>query len=41
MCYGCWACYNKCPTKAIYTGTFRGICHYPEPLPAVKVKLRA
>ncbi len=39
-CYGCWACYNRCPTKAIYTRNYRGIGHYPEPIEALKAKLR-
>jgi ferredoxin len=36
-CYGCWYCYNHCPTKAIYTKrtlgflTFKNIGHYPKP----------
>ncbi|MFA5806211.1 MAG: EFR1 family ferrodoxin [Melioribacteraceae bacterium] len=30
-CYGCWACYNHCPNKAIYTKKYRGIGHYPNP----------
>lgn len=27
-CYGCWACYNHCPQKAIYTAKLRGKGHY-------------
>jgi ferredoxin len=27
-CYGCWACFNNCPTKAIYTEQIRGIGQY-------------
>jgi len=23
-CYGCWACYNHCPEKAIYTKKVKG-----------------
>jgi ferredoxin/flavodoxin len=38
-CYGCWACYNHCPTKAIYTRKIRGIGHYPEPVEALREKL--
>lgn len=30
-CYGCWACYNHCPEKAIYTKKVRGKGHYPKP----------
>lgn len=30
-CYGCWACFNHCPSKAIYTEKFRGVGHYPRP----------
>jgi ferredoxin/flavodoxin len=38
-CYGCWACYNKCPQKAIYTKKFRGKWHYPKPNEALAKKL--
>lgn len=38
-CYGCWYCFNHCPTKAIYTGKFRGIGHYPRPNYQMKTKL--
>jgi len=38
-CYGCWSCYNHCPTKAIYTRKFRGTGHYPKPIESVKAKL--
>ncbi len=27
-CYGCWACYNHCPTKAIYTEKVKDKGHY-------------
>lgn len=30
-CYGCWACFNKCPSLAIHTGNIRGKGHYPGP----------
>lgn len=39
-CAACWRCYNRCPTQAIYTKKYRGRGHYPQPLPAVKEKLR-
>lgn len=38
-CYGCWACFNCCPQKAIYTETIRGIGHYPKPIKHFKEKL--
>ncbi len=38
-CYGCWACYNKCPQKAIYTDKFRGRWHYPKPNEELRKKL--
>ena len=38
-CYGCWACYNRCPFKAIYTKKFRGRWHYPKPNEALSRKL--
>ena len=38
-CYGCWACYNHCPTQAIYTRKFRGVHHTPRPLPRLIEKL--
>ena len=38
-CYGCWACYNHCPPRAIYTRSYRGRGHYPEPLAILKEKL--
>ncbi len=39
-CYGCWACYNHCPNKAIYTKKYRGIGHYPKPDSQLKEKLK-
>jgi ferredoxin/flavodoxin len=39
-CYGCWACYNHCPNKAIYTKKCRGTGHYPEPNSELKEKLK-
>jgi ferredoxin/flavodoxin len=39
-CYGCWACYNHCPNKAIYTKKYRGIGHYPEPNSQLREKLK-
>jgi ferredoxin len=38
-CYGCWACYNRCPTRAIYTRKFRSVGHYPKPSPLLRTKL--
>ncbi len=38
-CYGCWACYNHCSRKAIYTNKYRGVGHYPKPIDEVKEKL--
>lgn len=31
-CAHCWACFNRCPKKAIYTKKFRGKGHYPKPI---------
>jgi ferredoxin len=39
-CYGCWGCYNHCPTKAIYTRKFRGVGHYARPNDLLRAKLR-
>lgn len=38
-CYGCWACFNHCPRKAIYTGKVTS-GHYPKPVQALKDKLK-
>jgi len=38
-CHGCWACYNHCPTKAIYTPKFNGIYHYAKPNTEMQRKL--
>jgi ferredoxin/flavodoxin len=40
-CYGCWACFHKCPKKAIYTKKFRGEGHYPKPNAQLIEKLKA
>lgn len=40
-CYGCWACYNHCPEKAIYTAKYRGVGHYPKPNEQLREKLAA
>jgi len=40
-CCGCWACYNHCPKKAIYTRKCRGKGHYPRPAKELVEKLRA
>ncbi|MBU4444819.1 EFR1 family ferrodoxin [bacterium] len=39
-CYGCWACYNHCPNKAIYTKKYRGIGYYPKPHNQLMEKLK-
>jgi Fe-S-cluster-containing hydrogenase component 2 len=39
LCCGCWACYNHCPRKAIYTPKMRGAGQYPKPLAELKKKL--
>jgi len=31
LCYGCWRCYNICPTKAIFTNKLKQKGHYPGP----------
>lgn len=28
LCFGCWRCYNICPTKTIYTNKLKGKGHY-------------
>lgn len=38
-CYGCWACYNHCPTLAIFTKTIRGVTQYARPNEALTRKL--
>jgi ferredoxin/flavodoxin len=38
-CYGCWRCYNRCPTHAIYTKKFRKGPYYPGPDDQLKGKL--
>ncbi|HIH36647.1 MAG TPA: 4Fe-4S binding protein [Methanocellales archaeon] len=30
-CFGCWACYNHCTEKAIYTKKYKGTSQYPKP----------
>lgn len=39
-CHGCFACYNLCPTKAIYTKGYNQNFHYPKPNKAVIQKLK-
>ena len=39
-CYGCWACYNHCAQKAIYTRKLRGAGHYPRPIKQLREKLQ-
>jgi len=38
-CYGCWFCYNHCPSKAIYTNKFQNKGHYPKPISLYKEKM--
>jgi ferredoxin len=38
-CYGCWACFNNCSSKAIYTSNVRGSGHYKQPTEKLKEKL--
>lgn len=38
-CSGCWACYNHCPIKAVYTRKLRGVHHYPKPNNQLREKL--
>lgn len=38
-CYGCWACFNNCDSKAIYTSKVRGNGHYNHPTEIFKEKL--
>jgi ferredoxin len=38
-CCGCFACYNLCPSQAIYTDKYRQFGHYPKPLPQLVEKL--
>lgn len=38
-CYGCWSCYNHCPTKAIFTKKLKGIGHYSCPNKIIQKKL--
>ncbi len=40
-CFGCWACYNRCPTMAIYTKKLRGVGHYTGPSTKLQQKLGA
>lgn len=40
-CYGCWRCYNRCPSSAIFTTKFRGGPYYHGPSASVKSKLGA
>lgn len=39
-CYGCWTCYNHCPSRAIFTVKYRGTGHYPQPISKLKEKLK-
>ncbi|MCP4652258.1 MAG: 4Fe-4S dicluster domain-containing protein [Candidatus Omnitrophica bacterium] len=37
-CFGCWACYNRCPAKAIYTKKYKGVGNYSHPIDEFKRK---
>ncbi len=39
-CYGCWACFNHCPNKAIYSEKLRGVGHYPKANKLLAAKLQ-
>lgn len=39
-CFGCWSCFNHCPTKAIYTKKIYKKGHYPLPIDKLKEKLK-
>ncbi|MBU1050918.1 EFR1 family ferrodoxin [Candidatus Bipolaricaulota bacterium] len=38
-CYGCWACYNLCPTQAISTRKIKGVPQYAHPNLQLREKL--
>ncbi len=38
-CYGCWACYNHCPTQAIRTKKHRAVGQYAQPSAVLQEKL--
>jgi ferredoxin/flavodoxin len=38
-CNVCWACYNHCPTRAIYTKKYKDKGHYPKPINKLREKL--
>jgi ferredoxin len=38
-CYGCWSCYNHCPSRAIYTKSIKDKGHYRGPHELLKQKL--
>jgi ferredoxin len=38
-CYGCWACYNHCPTQAIYTKRIKDVTQYARPSDELRRKL--
>lgn len=38
-CHACWACFNHCPEKAIFTAKIKGAGHYAEPNPKFIEKL--
>jgi ferredoxin/flavodoxin len=39
-CFGCWACYNHCPSQAIFTPKFNGNYQYPKPINELVEKLK-
>jgi len=40
-CEGCWACFNQCPTRAIYTNNCKGKGHYPKPSVVLQEKFKS
>jgi ferredoxin/flavodoxin len=40
-CYGCWRCFNNCPSKAIYTKKLRNKGYYKGPSEVLKKKMMA
>lgn len=39
-CHACWACYNHCPKKAIYTKKYKGAGQYTKPNESLTEKLK-
>jgi ferredoxin/flavodoxin len=38
-CRGCWACFNHCPQKAIFSSKVKSSGHYPQPAESFSAKL--